>query len=94
MVHHPSTLNGLHAGRGKIDRYHVPTSPNQSDPEIMRWFECGHLPESLQWIARIFRNASRDLIRRTDPTPERDVALRKLLEAKDAAVRAKIRSRS
>jgi hypothetical protein len=54
----------------------------------MKWFDYEHLPEKLQGASKPFWNLARHIITTTDPGPERTVALRKLLEAKDAAVRA------
>lgn len=61
-----------------------------SDPsdDMMRYFEFGHLPLKLQHVSRHFYTLA-DIVRNTvPPGPEKTVALRKLLEAKDAAVRA------
>lgn len=56
---------------------------------IMQYFEFDHLPEDLQEVSRPFFNLA--MIVATGPTnPETTVALRKLLEAKDAAVRARL----
>lgn len=64
--------------------------PEKSPQEhILQFFVVAHLPVPLQQVAEPFaRLATRimDLPR----NPERTVALRKLLEAKDAAVRAAI----
>lgn len=55
---------------------------------IIQFFKYEHLPAALQDISRPFRVLA-DLIVTTLPrNPERTVALRKLLESKDAAVRA------
>lgn len=55
---------------------------------LMRYFEFGHLPLKLQHVSRHFYTLA-DIVRNTVPDgPEKTVALRKLLEAKDAAVRA------
>lgn len=55
---------------------------------IMQFFAYGHLPQSLRDVSRPFSELA-DLIVSTIPrNPERTVALRKLLESKDAAVRA------
>ena len=57
---------------------------------IMQFFAYGHLPAPLQDVSRPFGELA-NLIEATVPrNPERTVALRKLLEAKDAAVRAVI----
>jgi len=55
---------------------------------MMRYFEFLHLPPKLQHVSRHFYTVA-DIVRNTVPDgPEKTVCLRKLLEAKDAAVRA------
>lgn len=56
---------------------------------IMRYFEYKHLPERLQMISSPFQELA-ELVSKaaTNDPREQAVALRKLLEAKDAAVRA------
>lgn len=57
---------------------------------ILQYFSYKHLPEPLQKVSRWFCDVA-DLIYFNLPAgPERTVALRKLLEAKDAAVRASL----
>lgn len=63
---------------------HVMGSPDR----MLRWFEFAHLPPSLQLISQPFGELAGMICARLDEGPERTVALRKLLEAKDAAVRA------
>ena len=58
-----------------------------ADP-ILRFFHYAHLPPALQGNSAPFCNLARHLIDTTNRNAERTVALRKLLEAKDAAVRA------
>jgi len=56
----------------------------------MQFFAYSHLPLHLQETSKPFGDLA-ELIVNTLPTnPERTVALRKLLEAKDCAVRAKL----
>lgn len=57
---------------------------------ILRYFHYSHLPESLQSRSKPFCDLARLLLDTTPRNPERTVALRKLLEAKDAAIRAAI----
>jgi hypothetical protein len=57
---------------------------------ILQFFDYSHLPEQLQHVSRPFSDLSEHLMRNLPRNPERTVALRKLLEAKDAAVRASI----
>lgn len=55
---------------------------------IEQFFTWGHLPEKLQEVSKPFGLLARQIIDTVPRNPERTVALRKLLEAKDAAVRA------
>lgn len=55
---------------------------------ILRFFHYAHLPESLQERSKPFCDLARRIVDTTPRNPERTAALRKLLEAKDAAVRA------
>lgn len=57
---------------------------------MMKWFECDHLPPHLKSVSQPFQMLAANLCHHVDPGPERTVAFRKLLEAKDAAVRAKL----
>lgn len=56
---------------------------------IEQFFAFAHLPPHLQEVSKPFSELAQVIL--TLPrNPERTVALRKLLEAKDAAVRAKL----
>lgn len=68
----------------------MPLSAAGSSERMLQWFNYGHLPSHLQAASRPFYDLALHVIETTDPGPERTVALRKLLEAKDAAVRAKL----
>ena len=57
---------------------------------MLIWFAYDHLPQHLQETSRGFHGLAVSLVESISPGPERTVALRKLLEAKDAAVRAKL----
>lgn len=57
---------------------------------MMKWFDYGHLPEPLKGVSKRFHELAADIVIEIEAGPERTVALRKLLEAKDAAVRAKL----
>lgn len=61
-----------------------------NEERMMKWFEFGHLSDELKVIASFFWDAAHQLVATIDPGPERTVTLRKLLEAKDAALRAKL----
>ena len=59
---------------------------------LMQFFTYDHLPEHLRKISKPFAELA-NMIEQTLPrNPERTTALRKLLEAKDCAVRAVIAS--
>lgn len=63
----------------------------QANPEhIMQFFAWLHLPEHLQVVSAPFGELAEQLVTNLPRNPERTVALRKLLEAKDAAVRAQL----
>lgn len=55
---------------------------------MLKWFQYAHLPPHLQGTSKPFFELADRLCQTVEPGPERTVALRKLLEAKDAAVRA------
>jgi len=57
---------------------------------IEQFFAYSHLPPHLQDVSRPFADLAALIIATLPRNPERTVALRKLLEAKDAAVRAKL----
>ena len=57
-------------------------------PDIMRFFTYAHLPDHLKIVSKVFADAANEVLERTYPGAEQSTALRKLLEAKDAAVRA------
>lgn len=59
---------------------------------IMQFFAYAHLPERMQAISRPFGEMAQNIVATLPRNPERTVALRKLLEAKDAAVRSFIAS--
>lgn len=57
---------------------------------IMQFFAWTHLPPELQLVSSPFGDLAEQIVNDLPRNPERTVALRKLLEAKDAAVRAKL----
>jgi hypothetical protein len=61
---------------------------SQPTEHILQFFECSHLPPHLQVVSEPFRFHAHQIVENIPRNPERTVALRKLLEAKDAAVRA------
>jgi hypothetical protein len=57
---------------------------------MLKWFAYSHLPQGLQSVSKPFSDLAFAICESVETGPERTVALRKLLEAKDAAVRAKL----
>ncbi len=55
---------------------------------VLKFFAYGHLPERLQEVSKPFSELAEQVANRAPDNQETTVALRKLLEAKDAAVRA------
>lgn len=64
------------------------TSEETAADPILRFFHYSHLPERLQARSKPFCDLVRHILDTTPVSEERCVAFRKLLEAKDAAVRA------
>ncbi|HAN6891452.1 TPA: hypothetical protein IF258_001603 [Escherichia coli] len=57
---------------------------------IMKYFAYEHLPASLQEVSKPIGDLARNMDESLPDGPEKSVGLRKLLEAKDALVRAKL----
>jgi len=55
---------------------------------ILQFFDAEHLPPKLKGVSEPFGELAQHLVDTLSRNPERTVALRKLLEAKDCAVRA------
>lgn len=55
---------------------------------LLQFFAYEHLPPHLQTVSKPFGDLARSLVESLPANAERTVALRKLLEAKDCAVRA------
>jgi hypothetical protein len=63
---------------------------SMEEDRMLKWFKFDHLPEHLKEVSSHYAEVARITASLCEPGPERTVALRKLLEAKDAAVRAKL----
>ncbi len=61
-----------------------------NEDRMLKWFAFDHLPVPLKEVSFHFFQLATTICSLVEPGPERTVALRKLLEAKDAAVRAKV----
>ena len=69
----------------------VPATPAErlaASEHIMQFFAHAHLPPHLAAVSAPFAELAQFVVEKLPRNPERTVALRKLLEAKDAAVRA------
>jgi hypothetical protein len=55
---------------------------------MLQFFVYEHLPPHLQAVSKPFGDLARHIVETLPSNAERTVALRKLLEAKDCAVRA------
>lgn len=81
----PSTAPGIPAPQ--VDA-NIPRGHN-AEP-LLQFFSYAHLPEKLKPTSELFYQLAAKLVQGVPRNPERTVALRKLLEAKDCAVRALI----
>jgi hypothetical protein len=57
---------------------------------LLQFFDIGHLREDLQLVSAPFAELANRIVDTLPRNPERTTAIRKLLEAKDCAVRAKL----
>lgn len=60
----------------------------RNNEPMLQFFSFNHLPDNLRVISAQFYELAIYIVEHLDRNPERTVALRKLLEAKDCAVRA------
>lgn len=70
------------------DNQPTATRPDAPVEPLMQFFTYAHLPEHLQAVSKPFGELAQRVLETCPRNPERTVALRKLLEAKDCAVRA------
>lgn len=66
------------------------TKPVAAPPpdHVEQFFAYAHLPPHLQEVSRPFGELAQRIVETLPRNPQRTIALNKLLEAKDAAVRA------
>ncbi|MEM9658125.1 MAG: hypothetical protein AAF961_07170 [Planctomycetota bacterium] len=72
----------------RIDAELVDIAMSKGGDRMLGWFDYSDLPESAQKVGLTFSRSAHTVVIQVPPGPERTVALRKLLEAKEAAVRA------
>ena len=77
-------MNGIHPAPARFSPTQIATDP------ILHFFHYTHLPAALQSASKPFCDLAEHIVTTLPRNPERTVALRKLLEAKDAAVRANL----
>jgi hypothetical protein len=58
------------------------------DEPMLQFFTYEHLREDLKPVSKAFGDLAEQVVKMLPRNPERTVTLRKLLEAKDCAVRA------
>lgn len=87
-----ATREVAHEVDGEIDRLAPEQLSNMvtdtSAAALLKFFACSHLPDRLQAVVGPFGALAVDLVNLVPSSAERTMALRKLLEAKDCAVRA------
>lgn len=71
----------------ELQRIYVEKSKLPTDP-LLRFFEYQLLPRHLQEVSKPFSYLAQRIVADLPQTPERTVALRKLLEARRCAIRA------
>lgn len=62
--------------------------PKVADEPMLRWFSSDGLEEPIAGVVTAYGNLARAMVKFFTPSAERSAALRKLLESKDAAIRA------
>ena len=67
-----------------------PNPPPMTAEPILQFFAYDHLRQDLKDVSFHFAELAQKVVDMLPRNPERTVALRKLLEAKDAAVRARL----
>jgi hypothetical protein len=65
-------------------------APEMGTEYLIQFFKYDHLPLPLQEVSKPFCDLAERIVQNSPDNPERTMALRKLLESKDCAVRAEI----
>jgi hypothetical protein len=61
-----------------------------TEEPMLQFFSYEHLPKELKEISQPFRSLAIEMPEKLPRNPERTTMLRKMLEAKDCAVRARL----
>lgn len=64
--------------------------PLEKHDPLLRWFRSDHLRPALRGVVNKYSMLATMMVMETPHSEERTIALRKLIESKDAAVRALI----
>lgn len=87
FVPHPSTVQGTREHAELVTEGRHPGTQ-----AALQWLTYAHLPEPLQRFSKPFYLSAVEIIAEVTDSPELTTSLNKLVEAKDAGVRAGIRS--
>ena len=68
----------------------IESTPTKAPDRMMQFFAYAHLPPHLQEISKPFGELAQQIVDTLPANAERTAGLRKLLEAKDCIVRAKL----
>lgn len=82
--------DGIEAPQPAPEGFVLPPPPPRGEDHIMQFFTYDHLPDKLKAVSMPFCTLAMHVVETLPRNPERTTALRKLLEAKDAAVRAQV----
>lgn len=66
------------------------TGRHPATEQLVQFFVYDHLPPHLQGVSKAFADLARDMVTALPDSAELTAGLRKLLEAKDCAVRATV----
>ena len=69
------------------------TDRHPNTQNVLRWFECDHLPPHLRAVVGSIRATAYHLADQLPDSPELVAGLRKLLEGKDCLVRAAVEAK-
>jgi hypothetical protein len=78
---------GIEVARAFLETRDAPGEVGHGPEPMLKWFRFDHLPPKLRPVSARFCELAL-LVCKLPRSSEREVALRKLLESKDAAVRA------
>ena len=68
----------------------IPTDAVSVQPSVLKYFAYAHLPPALRETSKIFHDLAHWVVQNVPDGPEREAGLRKILEAKDCIVRARL----